>query len=754
MKDLQVETETHIKDIGSGVPLDDSTTKNDYSIDTETNNYQKVEIETSPQSKRTVSQDEIMDTTTFSKELKDVKRPLKSRINIFLRKHFLNKKDLIFFCLNVIVMLMYYISLAPCSNIRTCNGGLGLKFFTLAGVLVIISTLYMALIAFMCIYTKKHFFHYCYIIPVFCYLFIAFTGTNNTNHGTYNKLAFILFFIIFFTLFGIISFIVSLIKKKRYVIVGSIIISILLLVIFYNTNVLLDFSCDRWDKGINNTRIIEDDRDYACTIVQPGKNKCYMYAMEGWFNFSKWINQRCDSDKERQNERQLFDEMSLPEFQNKNHFGYPITNREKFNPKKHTSLQKFQAFVLKNMIDMEEYEKGNYPDEPRPEVEVRFDPKTNHGNISIHLNKNETLAQERKEIAKNSTSLYQNILMIYTDAVSRQNFYRKLKKTADFLEPFTRYDPNQETKDFSVFQFMKYHTLRAQTVSNIKPMFYGAGFTETHGTNLVKWMKEQGFVTGHSQSSCGREIFSIQIDEDAEIFKDLEYDSWDHENIAMFCDNNFYSPDFAINKGVSSMFQRCLYGTNTHNHAIEYAIQFWEAYKDNKKFFRLHVNDAHEGTNTVIGYYNDALYNFVKTMYDKGYFENTFVMFVSDHGHQVPGPWTLIHSKDLLIERTLGTLFFMIPNEKRLYENGWYDNLIKNQQTFVTPYDIYDTMLYLGTGNNPKYKDIISHRGQSLLSYVDETQRYCENPSLELGIHKDDCQCRAKKSLLTKKNIN
>ena len=55
MKDLQVETETHIKDIGSGVPLDDLTTKNDYSIDTETNNYQKVKIETSPQSKRNVS---------------------------------------------------------------------------------------------------------------------------------------------------------------------------------------------------------------------------------------------------------------------------------------------------------------------------------------------------------------------------------------------------------------------------------------------------------------------------------------------------------------------------------------------------------------------------------------------------------------------------------------------------------------------------------------------------------------------------
>ena len=214
MKDLHEETETHIKEIGSGVPLQDLSPKNEISLETETDNYQKVKIETFSQRKSTSIQDEVMDTASSSKELKDVKRPLKSQINIFLRKHFLNKTDLIFFCLNVIVMLMYYISLAPCSNIRTCNGGLGLKFFTLAGVLVIISTLYMAIIAFMCIYTKKHFFHYIYIIPIFCYLFIAFTGTNNTNHGTFNKIAFVIFFVIFFSLFGIISFIVSLIKKK------------------------------------------------------------------------------------------------------------------------------------------------------------------------------------------------------------------------------------------------------------------------------------------------------------------------------------------------------------------------------------------------------------------------------------------------------------------------------------------------------------------------------------------------------------
>ena len=86
----------------------------------------------------------------------------------------------------------------------------------------------------------------------------------------------------------------------------------------------------------------------------------------------------------------------------------------------------------------------------------------------------------------------------------------------------------------------------------------------------------------------------------------------------------------------------------------------------------VHMNEGHDSTNALLGYLNDPLYNFIRTFYDKGWLENTFIVFMSDHGSQLPGPWTLVNSQDYIIEKTLGSLFFMIPNDNRLYSNERY----------------------------------------------------------------------------------
>lgn len=123
----------------------------------------------------------------------------------------------------------------------------------------------------------------------------------------------------------------------------------------------------------------------------------------------------------------------------------------------------------------------------RPEIEIKLNKTTKRGNITIKLQKNETLSEERKRISQHTHSLYDNVLIIYLDAVSRQNFFRKLDKTASFLDGFTRYDPNPDTKNFTVFQFFKYHSIKPRTEHNIKPMFYGVSYKEHNGTNIVKY---------------------------------------------------------------------------------------------------------------------------------------------------------------------------------------------------------------------------------------------------------------------------
>ena len=71
------------------------------------------------------------------------------------------------------------------------------------------------------------------------------------------------------------------------------------------------------------------------------------------------------------------------------------------------------------------------------------------------------------------------------------------------------YNLNEEEKKYTTFQFMKYNALKGLTLPNIKAMFYGVTLNESEGINVVKYYKEQGYVTGHTGTTCGKDIFSV-----------------------------------------------------------------------------------------------------------------------------------------------------------------------------------------------------------------------------------------------------
>ena len=328
---------------------------------------------------------------------------------------------------------------------------------------------------------------------------------------------------------------------------------------------------------------------------------------------------------------------------------------------------------MKKIIRMNHILKSNY-----------FLMKKALGNIKINVTRNETLSTERKKIAKEKHSLYNNVLIVYVDALSRNIFQRKLHKLSKYIEPYMIYNLNETEKEFTTFQFMKYNTLKGLTIPNIKAMFYGIGLDEPSGINLVKYFKEQGFVTGHTGTTCGKEIFSINALLQSQ---KLDFDAWDHENVALFCDRNFFDPEYSLTRGVASILQRCLYGKSAFEYMMEYTKQFWNLYPDNKKFFRIHFNEGHEGTMELINYLADPIFEFVKYFFENKLLDDTFMFIVSDHGNHMVGPWAVIRPNDYLIETTLATLFFVIPNNDKLYKNGLYNIIHENQQIFMTPYD-------------------------------------------------------------------
>ncbi len=146
----------------------------------------------------------------------------------------------------------------------------------------------------------------------------------------------------------------------------------------------------------------------------------------------------------------------------------------------------------------------------------------------------------------------------------------------------------------------------------------------------------------------------------------------------------------------------------------------------------------------LVKYMADPLFDFVKYFFDNNLLNDTFIFILSDHGNHLPGPWAILRPQDYVIESTLGTLFFVVPNNEKLYKNGLYDIIHKNQQTFITPYDIHDTLIHLAYGDQ-KVSKRYSTRGSSLLVDIDPMERYCENPKLDLNIAKMDCKCKRNK---------
>ena len=58
-----------------------------------------------------------------------------------------------------------------------------------------------------------------------------------------------------------------------------------------------------------------------------------------------------------------------------NHFGYPITTvaDNRYSMYEVKDLKDFQDKINRNIIKMDLYNEDNYPDEPKPEVELFFD---------------------------------------------------------------------------------------------------------------------------------------------------------------------------------------------------------------------------------------------------------------------------------------------------------------------------------------------------------------------------------------------
>jgi len=183
--------------------------------------------------------------------------------------------------------------------------------------------------------------------------------------------------------------------------------------------------------------------------------------------------------------------------------------------------------------------------------------------------------------------------------------------------------------------------------------------------------------------------------------------------------------------------------TNINEYALEYLKSFWKAYINQNKMFLYQSLDGHEPSGQAIGHLDKIFYKFLTKFYQRGYLNKTAIFIFSDHGQHLNGPLYLFNSQDFYYERTLPGLFLILPNDEKLYKNNLYENIKLNQQTFITGFDIYNTLVHLAFGNNKKKFDKYKVKnGETLFKKINYKNRYCESKILNLHLSHRICNCR------------
>jgi len=609
--------------------------------------------------------------------------------------------------LMIITIIFYYSSLEGCAKPeQECMNTIGAEFFLNRAIDVIISAIIGNIIFSMTLNKKIKWYFSVFLIIFLIINFLIFRGMDLREHGFFNSIAFIISTPFLLLIYQLLIYIYRKATEKKYIPIIILLIIIIIPSIYIYYRVKTD--CKLWGYGLGGKRLeeLESKDKNACYIKYP--ERCYKTLFDNKLDFTKMTFYSCESMR---NFKDKLVQYKGEGFKNVIDVAYPITTKW---PVKDLFIKNFINRNIKEMYDLND--KNNIKNKKeKPEVTLHFN-EDGTVNVSIKITPNETLIKERSELYKKSKHKFKNIIMCYFDALGREHFFRKMKKSAEFLNNYY-WDNKNKKKKISSYQFFKYQNFAGWTDKNVYPMYYGTPFM-VNGTHFIKNYREAGYITARTNNLCSVEVFPL-YDWNYETLKGIEFD---HEHYGLFCDPNFIEPaaPFSSLIGCYSFRRKCSYGTDSFNHIFKYGLEFLKAYKDQPKVLHIALNDAHESSGETIYYLDEPFKNFLSEVIEKYFDDESIIIFLSDHGNAMPDINYLLKSQDAEYERFLGTLFFFLPDN---FNKLNFTALKINEQRLITPYDIRATLLDFVYVNDDK--NIHSKKGQPLDVEVNGLKRNC-----------------------------
>ena len=644
--------------------------------------------------------------------IKNIKIIIKKKIH-FIHNHLKRYFYLFYF---IFSYFLFYLSLEKCldGTAECCRKEFWIKMKITEE---IISCLIISLLIELIFYKIISKFHLIHFFIVFLYFYKYSHGMDFDDHGYFNIVGlFIIVTIILFLFIPINIFIYLKKRNNRKLIYFCLFSLVTIIYIGYQISKNFLSNCYDWPKGLNDTYIYNNNSIYGCQIIFP--KQCPYKVGKYFLDITKIKGIKCENNNI--NGFQIFSLLSSSPYLNKrfNRIGFPLTNKDTMCfldciDNKNDNIKKY---FFQNLVDMDNkiILETIFKDK-KPEIEIDFTNNTG-GEMIINLDYNKTLSKERKKKEYNSKPYSNNIMILYIDSVSRVNSIRQLKKTLKFVEKFISYkgglNKKYPSENFHSFQFFKYHSFMAYTQGNYPILYYGRTSDEKM-VLITKYLKENGYITCYVNDLCSKENIRTNHNFTRE-------EVYDHQ--FLLCDPNA--------KHYNSNSIRCLYGKKISHFLYEYGNQFWRKYKNNRKFLNIITNDGHEGTLELVKYIDDIIYNFLNNLFNDNLLKESTIFLLSDHGVGMPSIYYLFNFYK--IEICLPMLYMIINDRKNISYENQYKFLFENQQTFITAYDIYNTIgniiygdKYFFIENKTSEKDSPKSReGKSLFTEINKKERY------------------------------
>lgn len=561
---------------------------------------------------------------------------------------------------------------------------------------------------------------YLIISSTYIYIYMTGKGFSQEDHSQLNMAVAFAFFFGYLAITGTVIGMVRLWRKSRFGF-WSVVAGFLILVwLFWALRV--SPSCSRWGESLHPDYTYSEDNG-VCKWKKP--EICWHYITTGVYKPLFWGRTSCATyETDLTKHREVAGPNKIMSYGLSNKLDYFTRvifrdiQRDLNNSASISSAEEMESGNRESFIDFRDSEDG--------EFKIKLKDLRNFG-----LNR-QLLPHDKKHM---------NILNFFIDTVSRQRIYRAMPKTAEVLRNF-HFTKNKRTR---VYEFFRMHAIAGYSWPNLMAEMYGTprdGASEPvnwnfkHFKRVDSLAKENGYITGYASNFCnvnekehdGKDGFILRRQYIDPVFPD-------HEFIQPGCDYNSFPMNngfgFFLNRGPFSTSRKCFMKRDQSEYSFQYLLDFFNTYKDERKFFTLRMIDPHELSEEVPKIIDGMIADFITRLIEEGHLDNTLVFFHSDHGDHVN--LMLMATESFKSERFNPFMYVMAPDH--IKDTDAHENLVKNSQKLVGHKDIFTTAL--GAFGVDKHEQI---EGFNLLATEVPEDRNCGSIGVFNG---DECLCNS-----------